>query len=351
LEFLLTKETKEKSTNPVCSDWFVSGQVWQSAKSWPEKSQEIRKKEIMKTVTGNEVKSPRHSLAMFGTKVNSHAEACAAIGFEVISEPAARLSTGQPIPNSQNLYNSRTGFCLGQHTEQFKFFQPCDSLETLEKARQMVGGVWQSATSLKGGRQIAAFVGLEAKITAPKRGDSVGLSIAQFDRYDGGGLCAFQLFMNVLACDNGAVSQKSLVSFSEKHNGTIKARFAAMEFNLLVNLQNQIEEMQSVVNQLDTAEISRSEVVAFAETLFPSKGEEVSTRTENMREAIVTGFSRGTGNVGRTRWDLFNSVTEFLDWGSTFRETDFSREENRFESLTSGNAARTRSRALELLLN
>lgn len=305
----------------------------------------------MKTITGNEVKTPRHALALFGTKVNSHAEACKAIGFEIVSEPAARLSTGKAIPNTQNLYNSQTGFCLGQHTPQFSYFQPCDSLKTLEKARELVGGVWQSVASNKGGRQIAAFIGLESKIVAPKRGDSVGLSVGYFDRYDGQGKCAMQLFANVLACDNGMVRSESIISFSEKHNGTLSARFSAVEFNLLVNLQKQVEEMQGVVSKLDNAEISRSEVVAFAETLFPAKSEEVSTRTENMREAIVTGFSRGTGNVGKTRWDLFNSVTEFLDWGSVFRETDFSREENRFESLTSGNAARTRSRALELLLN
>jgi fido (protein-threonine AMPylation protein) len=55
--------------------------------------------------------------------------------------------------------------------------------------------------------------------------------------------------------------------------------------------------------------------------------------------------------VGRTRWDAFNAVTEHLDWAGTFRETEFSREENRFESLVTGSAARVRERAMELLLN
>jgi hypothetical protein len=302
----------------------------------------------MKTVTGNEVRKP---LAMHGNRVNSHDEACQKIGFEIVSEPAARLSTGKAIPNTQNLYNSKTGFCLGQHTPQFSFFQPCDSLKTLEKARQLVGGYWQSVSSNKGGAMISAFIGLDLEVVAPSRGDKLGLSVGYFDRYDGKGKCAMQLFANVLACNNGMTKNESIISFSEKHNGTLSERFASVEFNLLVNLQTQVEELQGVVTKLDTQEISREEVVAFAETLFPSKGDEVSTRTENMRAEIVSGFSRGTGNVGRTRWDLFNSVTEFLDWGSVFRETEFSKEENRFESLVSGNAARTRSRALELLLN
>ncbi len=109
--------------------------------------------------------------------------------------------------------------------------------------------------------------------------------------------------------------------------------------------------MQSVVTKLDDTPMSRGEVVAFAEQLFPVRGEELSARTENMRGDIVAGFSRGTGNQGQTRWDALNAVTEFVDWQSTFRETEFSREENRFESVMHGNGAGLRARALELLLN
>jgi hypothetical protein len=215
-----------------------------------------------------------------------------------------------------------------------------------------VGGQWASVASTKGGRQLAAFIQIEAQISAPKRGDKVGLSIAYFDRFDGSGKARLQLLANVLACDNGMTKANSLVTFSEKHCGSIRERFAAMEFNLAIKLQEQIQEMQGVVNALDNAPITRSEVIDFARTLFPAADElNVPTRTENVRDAILTGFVRGTGNVGRTRWDAFNAVTEHLDWAGTFRETEFSREENRFESLVTGSAARVRERAMELLLN
>lgn len=231
--------------------------------------------------------------------------------------------------------------------------QPADTLKTLERARAIVGGQWSSVAVTKGGRQLAAFVNIEAKITAPKRGDKVGLSVAFFDRWDGGGKAKLQLLLNVLACDNGMTRAESLINFSEKHcEGTLGERFAAIEFNLNMRLQEQIEEMQGIVTTLDNAPMTRDEVVAFARTLYPAADEtKVPTRTANTREAIVTGFSRGTGNVGRTRWDAFNSVTEQLDWNGTFRETEFPREENRFDSIVSGAAARTRTRALELLLS
>ncbi len=303
----------------------------------------------MKTITGNTV---RFSLARSGSPVASHAEACAAIPFTIVSEPAARLSTGKAIPNTQNLYRSDNGECLGQHTPQFRFFQPCESLETLEKAREIVGGQWLSVTVNKGGRQLAGFIGLESTITAPRRGDKVGLSVGFFDRFDGNGRTQLQLFANVLACDNGMTRAESLVSFSEKHNTTLAARFDAVRYKLAINLQEQIAEMSGIVAKLDSKDMAVSEVETFARVLLPATDEsDVSARLANQREAIVTGFSRGAGNRGQTRWDAFNAVTEFLDWQTSFRETAFPASENRFESLTTGNGARVRSRAMELLLN
>ena len=303
----------------------------------------------MKTITGNTV---RYSLSNFGTKVNDYASACAAVPFTFSQEAVSRASTGQIIPNSKGLFRSDTGGCVGIHSDGFGFVQPSESLATLERARALVGGTWSSVASTKGGRQLAAFIQIEKQITAPKRGDKVGLSVAYFDRFDGTGKARLQLLANVLACDNGMTKSDSLVTFSEKHCGSIRERFSAMEFNLAMKLQEQVEEMQATVNALDNTPITRSEVIDFARALFPAADEaNVPTRTANVRDAIATGFVRGTGNVGQTRWDAFNAVTENLDWSSTFRETEFSREENRFESLVTGSASRVRARALELLLN
>jgi hypothetical protein len=301
----------------------------------------------MKTITGNEVRKP---LSMFGRAVNCVADAVKAIGFSIISEPAARLSTGKEIPNTQNLYRSDNGYCLGQHTPQFTFIQPNEFMETLEKARQLVGGVWRSAGAFKGGKAVAGFFDIEAKITAPSRGDKVGLSVGGFDRFDGNGLNRLQLFVNTLACDNGMVSQRSLFAFSEKHNGSLVERFAAMEFNLAIRLQTEVEQMESLIHHLDSVQMDGGEMEAFAIRLFPATDEnDVSTRIQTTRESVIEGFANGLGNVGRTRWDAMNAVTEYLDWQSSFRETEYSREENRFESLTTGNASKVRARALELL--
>jgi hypothetical protein len=309
----------------------------------------------MKTVTGNTVRFP---LASFGTKVNSYAAAVAAVGFSIERLQMRHPVTNATLPGEFGLFRNDTNGCLGIHSANFGVIQPAESLKTLERARGIVGGEWSSVAVTKGGRQLAAFINIETAITAPKRGDKVGLSVAFFDRWDGGGKAKLQLILNVLACDNGMTKGEALINFSEKHcEGTLHERFAEIEFNLHMKLQTQIEEMRGIVTALDTKPMTRKEVVNFARALYPSPEAdapgskvEVPTRIENTREAIVAGFFNGRGNVGKTRWDAFNAVTENLDWNGTFRETEFTREENRFDSILAGSAARTRNRALELLL-
>ena len=304
----------------------------------------------MKTITGSTVRFP---LASFGTRVNSYAAAVSAVGFNLLREPISRASNGNVIPGEIGLFRSDTGGCVGIHSPNFSFFQPHESLETLENARHLIGGEWQAVAVLKGGRTLSATIRLESEIVAPKRGDRVAISLGNFDHFDGGGRHSMPLFGDNLTCNNGMVNQSAVFSMSEKHcEGTLKSRFAAMAETLIRRLKEEMAKMQCTVTRLDTTPMARDEMVSFANRLFPATDEaKVPARTENLRNAVITGFVRGTGNEGKTRWDAFNAVTEELDWSGTFRETEFSREENRFESIVSGSAARTRNRAMELLLN
>lgn len=307
----------------------------------------------MKTSTGKEV---RKCYSRIGKAVSSHAEAVSSVGFTIA--PHAIPSPTQPgktIANTTGLFRSDNGDCLGIHSERFAFVQPSESLLVLERARQIVNGKWASVQVNKGGRMIGAFVEVENQIVAPNRGDVISLSLGATDHFDGSGKHRFFLSACNLTCTNGMTSLKSVISFGSKHIGGISDRLKVIEGKLQMNFVMAVDEMREQVTALDAKPMSRGEVVNFAERLFPINPEASESannaRIEGKREAIVTGFSRGTGNQGRTAWDAFNSVTEWLDWQSTFRQTGHSKEENRFESLIMGKGAATRERALELLLN
>lgn len=309
------------------------------------------------TVTGNLIRKPYH---MLGKAVSSYAAAVAAVGFSLVSKPVLNPFTLKPIANEVGVYRSDSFDHLGTGSAKFTYIQPAESLQVLESARLELGSAghdaqWASVNVLRNGASIAAFTTLDTYITAPKRGDKVGLSIAYRDSFDGTGRCYLQLMANVLACDNGMTSMQSLCSFGAKHNPCLSDRLAVFKGSLAMNLQLQIQGMTDSIAKLDGAPMAVSEVEPFARMLLGvdsvTPTDDIAGPTRNKLQAIVTGFTRGTGNAGRTRWDMFNAVTEYIDHAANYRATDVSKEDNRLESLLTGDASKLRNRAMELLLN
>jgi phage/plasmid-like protein (TIGR03299 family) len=112
-----------------------------------------------------------------------------------------------------------------------------------------------------------------------------------------------------------------------------------------------------VMNMLKTKKMTVDDAVKFNEVLFPASvneetGEvEVSTRTENVREEVISLFQRGTGNVGESRYDYLNAITEFTDFSRSIRVTgDKEKGESRFDSILLGSGARLKQQAIDLLV-
>jgi hypothetical protein len=76
-----------------------------------------------------------------------------------------------------------------------------------------------------------------------------------------------------------------------------------------------------------------------------------STRQQNNLDRVVSLFRRGTGTEGRTAWDAFNAVTEFVDHRRTVRLTDGrSRAEARFETAVLGTGDDLKAKAFDQLV-
>lgn len=101
--------------------------------------------------------------------------------------------------------------------------------------------------------------------------------------------------------------------------------------------------------------MSESEARDFVDKLLPTKTRtKQAHRTEHKKLMILELFRSGKGNIGKTRWDMFNGVTEFFDhYNNTKKIEKFGRPalERRFvTNFVFGEGVQTKSRALELLL-
>lgn len=110
-------------------------------------------------------------------------------------------------------------------------------------------------------------------------------------------------------------------------------------------------------NSLNDKIMSTSEAKDFVAKLLPSgkKNTRQSHRIEHRRAHIMELFYNGVGNIGKTRWDMFNAVTEYFDHHNNQKKINkhgVPAMEKRFVANTIfGQGVQIKQKALDLLLN
>lgn len=190
---------------------------------------------------------------------------------------------------------------------------------------------------------------------------SVGNDLVQtydlwVNRHDGSG--CFELYRtNVrVVCQNTwnmAVGNKRARVFGVRHTVNVE-QGVAQACNLLEMLaKNELEEQRKAIALSRTSMSGREAGSVFASLLgvdLEKPLDDVPTKTRNALDTMSGLFLRGTGNIGRTRWDAFNAVTEYVDHARTVRTTEGrNRSEVRFESTLMGSGDDMKARAFDLL--
>jgi phage/plasmid-like protein (TIGR03299 family) len=94
-----------------------------------------------------------------------------------------------------------------------------------------------------------------------------------------------------------------------------------------------LQAFEAIANKLDTANMTVDECRGFTTQLLPdperkkdSKGKEIevrhTSRIPNRREKIVDLFANGVGNLGATRWDALNGLTEYVNHHNNIAKLD-----------------------------
>ena len=299
----------------------------------------------------------RRSVGAFGKAALSFNQAVASLDYSISKEPIYDADHKELAPEFRGMFNSKTRKAIGVVGSGFTYYQPAESLEIMRAAVDTVSGAkWKSVVVTHGGAHISAFAQIKAEIKAPQRGDRVGLSFFMRDSFNGTGRNVWGVSGETLACTNGMVTTDCIFAIGGKHTPSLKDRIEAVRFEIGMRIQDEVEKLRGFVYRLDSTPMSKDEMDTFTLRLFDVKDEaalaDTSAQLRSKVDSVRTLFARGTGNVGQTRWDAFNAVTEFADWQTSFRTTEnTSAEENRFLSILGGPVMKLKDRARELLLS
>jgi hypothetical protein len=299
--------------------------------------------------TTNELKSVIRSL---GIKATTYEETLHRAGFdwEVMEEEIVSRRSGATFTSKKMLLRSDTQEPLGLVGADYKASDPRKFLHNQYAMANILGGdVYRAGWTGKGSKAFS-IIKLHEKLVLPANvrevGDTVGLFIYSTEAWDGGSPSASSLFFERLVCKNGMKTQELSAGFRVSHTKNAEDRFKPA-MRLFVN---EVEEKSNMAQdqfvKLAKTRMGVSEVEQFLENLIPGD----TTTAENKREAISKLFTAGVGNEGKTRWDAFNAVTQWVTHHAPYRETSVaSVDTSRFLGVLERN--QTNERALNLLLS
>lgn len=245
-------------------------------------------------------------------------------------------------------------------------YTPIQNREVFSFADSIIGegkAVWDTAGSIAGGRIVFMQVELEGKLFLNSNPDDQTVKRILFlSSHNGSKALQGMMTPTRVVCQNtlnAALGNCSNV-FKIYHRKNYSSKVE--EARKILGLANEyFDNLQVVMNQLAEEEVSFTYAQGFVGALFPTEKEEAPTRTEKRRVKLLDLFSGGMGNRGKSKWDLFNATTEYVDHHSVGRlsgtrvmRSDALSDvdaESRFERSLLGSGAVLKQKALDLLLN
>lgn len=234
-------------------------------------------------------------------------------------------------------------------------YQVLQNLDCFDLFDNVVGSgqaVYDTAGSLFGGKKVWIMAKLKGNLFIESRPDDVSFKyVLLYTSHDGTSSLTMQIVSVRAVCWNtvslALSSATNKIAIRHTKNATGKQEEAKRALKLC---SAYFDNLQGVMNELDKQAMTGNEMIAFTEKLIPDTKEEVSTRTQNIRNEIATLFSRGKGNLGKTRWDALNAVTEYVDHSRATRGNNNDSNESRFASSQFGSGANLKDKAFSLLL-
>lgn len=282
------------------------------------------------------------------------------LDWEPLSDTAGGTGTKIVMPGKKLLYRSDNKKALGIVGNDYHPTDPREFLKTQYELAETIKGKVARVGFIEDRSRAFAFVQYGDEIIIPrdkggrrdlikakglKVGDPLQAYVYTSDGWDGGTPRRSRLYIERVSCLNGNISRQIAANLWVSHTSGMAKRFELRWKNFKAEIAEQIEQVRVEFTKLAETPMTEVQCRNFLEKLMPGEG----TRVENRRTEILNLFSRGTDNLGVSRWDAYNAVTEFVTHHRGYRKTDnTSVETNRFLGVLETDTL-TR-RALDLLL-
>ena len=177
-------------------------------------------------------------------------------------------------------------------------------------------------------------------------GDKGKKRLTLWTSHDGSSKITGILEVYRLVCSNGLMAFSKESSFAIKHTKSYGAKLNAAKH--IIGIADQyFRWFEEQAEKLIEMPLTRTKATQLIKCIIPAPDEQdVSTRVQNQRDAVYNLYRYGKGNKGKTRWDLYNGIVEFVDHSRSKNRP----EEVAVETNLVGSGAKLKQTAFETLL-
>lgn len=296
---------------------------------------------------------PWHSLGtqVPGLMTTKEALQASHLDWEVEKVPVLSSVDLTVVPNAFTIIRTDTNTPLGVVGNRYEPISNSEAFRFFDIALGEGQGQIETIGALGQGERVFCLAKMP-EIHEPLPGDPVERYLLCWTSHDGSKSMEV-LFTNIrVVCHNtlSAALQGCSNKVSIKHTSNWEQRMEVAN-QMLFESERYWEQMKEISQNLARTSISRVEVGAFLDAMFP---ERLDKRTGQMvkpdgRDSVLRLIEDGRGadipGVQGTKWGLWNAYTEFLD-----HEKPIRRGSSKWERTTFGSGIANRSKALKELL-
>jgi len=246
--------------------------------------------------------------------------------------------SGINVPNHKAIVRADNKAVLGIVGQNYQPVQNTTAFAFLDTLVQKNKAVYENVFEVDNGSRMIVQAKLDNDFDV-RAGDTVASYITMMNSFDGS--TPFKVFFTPirLFCTNQLTRawRSKADSITIKHTANVEAK-ADEAFKVLCAAQKYFEQfkVQSII--MAQKILDKKMVENFISSIF-NEEEKRSTKTYNIIDEVLELSENGKGNNGNTVWDLYNGVTEYVDW---YRGKD---DDKRIASalLGSGNALKDKA--------
>ena len=253
------------------------------------------------------------------TNIDQLLETYPDLDFKVEPEELATLTDDSSFAGYRAIRRSDSGDVLSIVKQRYTPIQNRDILEPLAEivkendAKFVAGGVINN-----GGKVwVQAELKNPMKIKTRTGDDSIQNFIIGLINHDGMGSNAILPYTSRVSCSNQFSAIKRAASgFSIRHsqNWSTRVDEARTKFNKALEYNKLFADRAQALAKVDMTD---AEFIKFSLKVMPdtkpNRYAPEGRSYQNKRDTMLNLFHNGRGNIGQTRWDAFNAVTEYFD--------------------------------------